>query len=55
MIRYSALEVRYWINSTLEGLKLLITGKLGMDSLSGPVGVVNVIGDAYQEVKVRVR
>lgn len=55
VIRYSALEVRYWINSTLEGLKLLITGKLGMDSLSGPVGVVNVIGDAYQESKVRVR
>ena len=51
VIRYSALEVRYWINSTLEGLKLLITGKLGMDSLSGPVGVVNVIGDAYQESK----
>ena len=51
VIRYSALEVRYWINSTLEGLKLLITGKLGMDSLSGPVGVVNVIGDAYKESK----
>ncbi len=51
VIKYSALEVRYWINSTLEGFKLLITGKLGMDSLSGPVGVVNVIGDAYQESK----
>ena len=51
VIKYSALEVRYWINSTLEGLKLLITGKLGMDSLSGPVGVVNVIGDAYKESK----
>ena len=49
VIKYSVLEVRYWINSTLEGFKLLITGKLGMDSLSGPVGVVNVIGDAYQE------
>ena len=51
VIKYSALEVRYWINSTLEGFKLLITGKLGMDSMSGPVGVVNVIGDAYQESK----
>ena len=51
VIKYSALEVRYWINSTLEGLKLLISGKLGMDSLSGPVGVVNVIGDAYKESK----
>ena len=43
VIKYSALEVRYWINSTLEGLKLLISGKLGMDSLSGPVGVLTMI------------
>ncbi|NCB92812.1 MAG: RIP metalloprotease RseP [Clostridia bacterium] len=51
VIKYSFLEVRYWINTTLEGFKLLVTGKLGMDSLSGPVGVVNVIGDAYEESK----
>lgn len=51
VIKYSILEVRYWICSTLEGFKLLVTGQLGMDSLSGPVGVVEVIGDAYQESK----
>lgn len=51
VLKYSALEVRYWINSTLEGFKLLITGQLGMESLSGPVGVVEVIGDAYEESK----
>ena len=51
VIKYSALEVKYWIGSTIDGFKMLFTGKIGMESVSGPVGVVNVIGDAYEESK----
>lgn len=51
VIKYSALEVKYWIGTTIEGFKMLFTGKIGMESMSGPVGVVNVIGDAYEESK----
>lgn len=51
VIKYSALEVRYCIRTTLQSFKMLITGKIGMDSLSGPVGVVSVIGDTYEETK----
>lgn len=51
VLKYSGLEVRYWIRTTLQGFKMLITGKTGMESLSGPVGVVNVIGDVYEESK----
>lgn len=51
VIKYSAFEVKYWIGSTIEGFKMLFTGKIGMESVSGPVGVVNVIGDAYEESK----
>ena len=51
VLKYSALELRYWIVTTLDGFKMLFTGKIGMESLSGPVGVVNVIGDAYEESK----
>ena len=51
VLKYSALEVRYWINTTLQSFKMLFTGKIGLDSLSGPVGVVNVSGDAYEESK----
>ena len=51
VLKYSALEVRYWINTTLQSFKMLFSGKIGLDSLSGPVGVVNVIGDAYEESK----
>lgn len=51
VLKYSALEVRYWINVTLQSFKMLVTGKLGLDNMSGPVGVVDAIGDAYEESK----
>lgn len=51
VLKYSVYEVKYWIDTTLQGLKLLVTGQIGMESVSGPVGVVSVIGDAYEESK----
>ena len=51
VLKYSVMEVRYCIRTTLQSFKMLFTGKLGMDSLSGPVGVVSVIGDTYEETK----
>ena len=30
---------------------MLITGKVGMDALSGPVGMAEFVGDTYEEVK----
>lgn len=51
VIKYSAYEVKYWIATTIDGLKLLLTGNLGIKDMSGPVGVVNMIGDTYEESK----
>ncbi len=51
IIKYSFIETRYWVESTLLSLKLLVTGKIGMESISGPVGVVDVIGDVYEDSK----
>ena len=51
MLKYAALEVKYLIRSTLLSLKELVTGQLGVDDLSGPVGVVDAIGDTYEESK----
>ncbi len=48
-IYYSAYEVYYWIDSTIQSLNLLIHGGVTLDDLSGPVGVVNVISETYQE------
>ena len=50
-IQYGVYEVRFWISTTLESLKMLITGAVGLDQLSGPVGIVNVVDDTYQQSK----
>lgn len=49
--QYSVYEVKYWICSTVESLGQLIRGRVGMDDMSGPVGIVKTIGDTYTEAK----
>lgn len=51
VLKYSFIELKYWIKTTLKSLGMLITGRFGIDDLSGPVGVVDVIGDTYNQVK----
>ena len=51
VLKYGALEVKYLIRSTLLSLKELLTGGLGVKDLSGPVGVVDAIGNTYEESK----
>lgn len=43
----SFFEIRYQICTTIESLKMLITGKVGVKDLSGPVGIVKVMGETY--------
>lgn len=50
-LQYGAYEVKYWIDTTLSSLKMLITGEVGVDQLSGPVGIVDVVDDAYKQTK----
>ncbi len=35
--------------STFESLRMLVTGQLSLNDLSGPVGIVKTIGDAYEQ------
>jgi regulator of sigma E protease len=51
VLKYSFIEMRYEINMVLKSLKMLVTGKVSANEVSGPVGIVNVIGDAYSETK----
>lgn len=51
VLKYSLIEVKYWISTTLKSLGMLFTGQFGVQDLSGPIGVVDVIGDTYEEVK----
>lgn len=51
VLKYSAVEVRYWITSTIESLVMLVRGQFTVNDLSGPVGIINVIGDSYEEAR----
>ena len=48
-LQYGVYVERFWINTTLESLKMLVTGKVGIDQLLGPVGIVDVVDDSYKE------
>ncbi len=50
-LRYSFTEMRYDTESVFKSLKMLVTGKLSMNNVSGPVGIANIVNDAYQETK----
>lgn len=50
-LKYSVYEVKYWIWSTLQSLKMLVTGRVSANELSGPVGIVKSIGDVYETSK----
>ncbi len=50
-LQYGAYEVKYWIDTTLASLKMLVTGQVGIDQLSGPVGIATMIDETIEETK----
>lgn len=48
-LEYSFREVGLQIKITVKSVGMLISRQLGMDDLSGPVGIVKVVGDQYNE------
>ncbi len=51
VLKYSFIEIRYWIMTVLKSVGGMFTGRFGADDLSGPVGVVDIVGTTYEEVK----
>lgn len=51
IIKYSVLEVRFYIKTTYQSLGYLLSGKVGIDKLSGPVGIVSMMSDTIDEAK----
>ncbi|MCR4842558.1 MAG: RIP metalloprotease RseP [Eubacterium sp.] len=49
VIGYSLYEVKYWINITVDSLRLIFTGGVSVSEVSGPVGIVDTIGSTYRE------
>ena len=50
-MKYAALEIRYQIKSVILSLKYLCSGHFSADSVAGPVGIVNIVGDSYTQSK----
>jgi regulator of sigma E protease len=50
-LQYAWYEVRYYFKTTYRSLALLVKGKLSKDDVSGPVGMVKMVDDTYEEVK----
>jgi regulator of sigma E protease len=48
-IKYSFYELKLNIVNTIKSLGYLIMGKVSMKEVSGPVGIVNVVGDIVSE------
>ena len=48
---YSAREVRYWITEVALSLRMMFTGQVTLNDVSGPVGVVDAIGETYEQSK----
>ena len=49
MIRASFYDLTFEIEMTIRSLGMLFSGKVGMDSLTGPIGIVSVVNDTYTE------
>lgn len=49
VIKYSFIEVKYWIETTVASLGQLVTGKLSTKDISGPVGIVDTVGTVLDQ------
>ena len=48
-LKYSFIEVKYWIVTTVKNLGLLVTGQLKSSDVGGPVAIIGTIGDVYEQ------
>ena len=49
MLEYGFFQMKYLVYVTVGSLKMLVTGQLSVNDMSGPVGIVKTIGDAYEQ------
>lgn len=51
LFEYSWYEMVFNFRNTLKSLKQLVLGKISKDDVAGPVGVAQIVGENYAEVK----
>ena len=47
---YAGYETIYWFKATVKSLANMVGGQFSKDDISGPVGIVKVVDDTYEEV-----
>lgn len=48
-VKYAFFELGYYVDTTIQSLKMLFTGGASVNDLSGPVGIVQSMGEVYEE------
>lgn len=51
VIQYSFYNVIYYIKAVIQSLGMLISGQVSVNQLSGPVGIVRMIGNTYEQAQ----
>ncbi len=49
--QYAFYTMKFYVETTFQSLKMLVTGQLSRDDVSGPVGLVKVVDDVYDSAK----
>ena len=50
-LKYSAGEMNYWVHLTVKSVISLVQGHFSIDDLSGPIGVVDAVGQVVEETR----
>lgn len=49
VLQYSVYEVRYWIHTVIDSLKMIVGGKVTTNDIAGPVRIVTIIDQTVEE------
>lgn len=50
-LKYSAYEVKYWIVSVIDSLRMMASGSIGKEDIAGPVRIVSIIDETVEETR----
>ena len=47
-LEYGFYKLQYWMTYTVDSLRMLVTGQVGLQDMSGPVGMAAVVDEVYE-------
>ena len=49
LVAFSGRQVGYWIHMVFDSLRMMVTGQVSREDVGGPVRIVGMIGDTYEQ------